>query len=128
MKRHTPLRPGPGPRRRTAVRKRNAVRLRKRREEAYGEHSGWVCRLACHVCEVNGLRQTTPTVPAHCAKTRGAGGKAKHLANLCAHHESLWHSMGARTFDNHYGVCMRTQASKLWARSPYNDTREEAEE
>jgi hypothetical protein len=108
------------PKRKTAVKKRRPDRIKKRREECYGKHAADVRGRSCFVCEKLRLRQTSKTVAAHAAKTTGAGGKAKHICDLCMYHEALWHSMGPDTFDHVHGVNCKARAAYLWSISPHN--------
>jgi hypothetical protein len=108
------------PKRKTAVKKRRPDRIKKRREECYGKHSEWVVANHCFVCEAIGAVQQTPTIPGHAAKTRGGGGKARHICDICVDHENLWHYMGPDTFDSFHGVDCKARAAYLWSISPHN--------
>lgn len=104
--RKKPLAPGPGPERKTRVRKRNPERQARLAEEQFGDHARWVRTLRCCVCG------TRPTV-AHHTKTRGAGGKADALVPLCTVCHDAVHTQGVRTFERRMGVDLGEIATRL---------------
>lgn len=112
LRSRTPLRSRTRPKRRTPLREINRERRRKLRAVQYGPHADYICSLSCAVC---GRR---PVVPAHAAKTRGAGGTARHLVPLCAEHEDEFHAVGRVTFQRRHGIGLEKLAASLWANSP----------
>lgn len=108
-----------------AARKR--ARKKARVDAQYGEHAEWVRTLPCFVCEKHGYsRQLARTVAAHAGRTKGAGGKAKDLVDLCGFHELNWHWLGWETFDKKHGVDCKARAAYLWAISPIHIQEEAA--
>jgi hypothetical protein len=98
--------------RKTAVKKRNAVRIKKRREEAFGGKAEFVRSLPCVACPRFGIIQMQPTEAAH-ARSRGAGGKADALIPLCSYCHACQHNLGVRTFENRTGLDLMFVAAKV---------------
>lgn len=99
------LKRGPGPKRRTPLKKRNAKRARKRYETQFGSKAKWIRSLPCCACHKEG-----PSDPHH-VKTRGAGGTSEDLVPLCADcHRELLPSMGIDTFGARWNIDLRQKA------------------
>lgn len=107
MMRRTPLKPGPGPKRRTAVKKRNAKRLRETRARQFGPHAERVRALPCCAC---GARP--PSQPHH-VKSRGAGGTWRDLVPLCGYCHLIIHAIGAKSFGRAHNVDLAAVAREL---------------
>lgn len=106
--RRKPLRRG-GRLKRTPLRKKNPERRKRLEAEQYGEEYAdeWVRGHPCMICG-------EPSVAAHAAKTRGAGGKKRHLVRLCPDHEDDFHEMGKLSFERRHDVDLELAAWKLW--------------
>lgn len=116
LNRYSELRRSSALTRRTPVAPRNEKRLAKRKAEDYGgAYADLIRSLPCVACEADGKRQTWPTVAAHAAKTRGAGGKARDLVPLCWWHENEFHDIGRATFAQLYTLDLAGLAGRLYA-------------
>lgn len=107
LQRRTPLRPG-GRLKRTPLKPVNPERRKRLESEQYGEYADeWIRGHPCMICGA-------PSVAAHAAKTRGAGGNKRHLVKLCPDHEDEFHDMGKLSFEREYDVDLELAAWKLW--------------
>ena len=101
--------------RKTPVRKVNAVRRAKMFQRNFDGgigHSTWIRAHKCILCETMRVKQRTPTQAAH-VKSRGAGGDWRQLVPLCfAHHGEQGRLGNVRIFYS-YGVDMHAAAPRL---------------
>lgn len=113
--RRSPLRPGTkglarSPLRRGTTLLRRKTRLNpvdeeraaRLRREQFGGKAEWIRSLPCATCP-----RRPPSDPSH-VKTRGAGGKAKHLIPQCHEDHVEFHSAGIETFHERRGLASGT--------------------
>lgn len=112
LARTNPLRRGAAPTRRKPLPRSNPRRRAQLRKLQYGDHAAWLRTLPCVLCGRH------PSVAAHAAKTRGAGGRAEHCINLCIQHERLFHQKGRSWFEREFSIDLRATAAELWFCSP----------
>lgn len=91
----------------------NKVRRNKLREKQYGlsfGYSAWICSFPCAACK----RAPGWTIPAHAARTRGAGGTWRDVIPLCFLCENAFHTMGLNSFEQKYGInCTKVAAEMV---------------
>jgi hypothetical protein len=116
------------PRKRSPVKKKNPARIKKRREEAFGDaidgKASWIRELPCIVAvygtETEGAGDFVRWVPecdgnieaAH-AIGRGAGGLTEQLLPMCRKHHREQHDTGPLTFEGKYHLSL-TMAADLY--------------
>lgn len=95
IERHTELKAGPPPARRTPIRKRNPERLARLQVEQFGAdgYKEHIKSLPCLVCG------SWPVDPAHVLRTRAAGGGPDGMAPLCREHHTAFDSLGEERFE-----------------------------
>jgi hypothetical protein len=117
------------PRKRSPVKKKNPARIKKRREEAFGNAvngraafiRGCSCVLLVRALKRGGMIDENPiatVIRAGCngpveaahTKSRGAGGKSKHLIPLCRAHHTEQHLLGIKTFAMKHGLDLKHEA------------------
>lgn len=86
----------------------NRDRRRRLSEEAFGEYADKI--RACF-CVVPGCPE--PSEAAH-FKSRGAGGKARHLFPCCSAHHREQHDLGIETWQRKYGLDLAAVTAHLW--------------
>lgn len=92
---------------RVPMKKRNPVRLAKRRAEEFGADAALIRALPCCVCSAPG-----PNHPHH-VRSRGAGGKSDSIVALCAEHHEEIHRIGRKSFAEKYEVDLVEEAARL---------------
>jgi len=92
---------------RSRLKKRNARRMKKRQEEAFGPKADYIRKLPCCVCGT-----IAPSDPHH-VKSRGAGGKARDLVPLCWNCHLRLHNMGRLSFELENSVDLGAIAKEL---------------
>jgi hypothetical protein len=108
-------RTGP-PERRTELRREtplapvNRERKAKRYARDFGAHADWIRSLPCDLC---GARP--PSDPHH-ARSRGAGGTARHLVPTCRTCHTEIHAGHGPTRET-----LMERAASYWTRSPHNE-------
>lgn len=114
IKRKTPFKRAGWIKRLLGVKKYNHKRLKKLRDQQFGDHAVWIRTLGCLVCG------DWPTEPHHWP-TRGNGGKAKDMTPLCKFHHDIFHLKGPETFARTWGIDLKAEAARLWAENGGTD-------
>ena len=120
LRRHTELRRGdselargPGPKRKTEIRKVRPDRKRRLFVDQFGDVARvrWFQMQECAVPLCGGW-------PSECAHvvSRGAGGTAEDIIPLCAHHHTEQHAVGVQTFAGTYHMDLAALAEDYDAR------------
>lgn len=95
-------------------RARQAERREKRRAEQFGTvYREWLIRQDCMGC-----RDGRPPYvqPAHVRRTRGAGGKMKDQASLCAECHRWEETASDEEFVGRFGMTRDEMATRSWER------------
>lgn len=119
------------PRKRTPVKKKRPDRIKKRREAefkgAIGDKASFIrglpCVLLVREMKLRGMVAENPLatvfragcnggVEAAHTKSRGAGGKSKHLIPLCRAHHTEQHLLGIKTFAMKYQLDLKQEAER----------------
>lgn len=115
--------------RKKPVKKRNAARIKKRREACFGDavsgKASWIRTLPCVLFAYVPLRASECGGVVEAAHTisRGAGGDARVLVPMCTKHHHEQHATGILTFESKYALSLIMAADlyeALWSISPHN--------
>lgn len=96
--------------RRKPLRRKNASRIRERRERQFGE--GELERQLVEMLPCSACGAAPPSEPSHAGHTRGAGGGVEDLVPHCAACHRKFHEWGVETFGLRTGQDVAADAAR----------------